>query len=148
MYDNPKPMKKYKMTEPDYEGQMAKSQLYKTAKYAKEIMHMLDNETQLPAWVQSKITKIADYIGAVKHYLEGENIDGVVHTVEIVEDSHNKDSFVVVVMNKDRRGYAITDAVSKKDAINVARSTSPNRNQLVKVFKYEKALNNKKIKMK
>lgn len=68
----PQLKKTYKMDEPDYEGEMAKSELLKAMKYSREIMDMLEDETELPAWIQSKITKIADYIGTVKHYLEGE----------------------------------------------------------------------------
>jgi len=30
----------------------------------------LNDETQLEAWVQSKLTKAADYIKTVKHYVE------------------------------------------------------------------------------
>jgi hypothetical protein len=32
----------------------------------------LDDEDQLEGWVQSKITKAADYMGTVAHYLEYE----------------------------------------------------------------------------
>ena len=31
---------------------------------------MLQDETQLEAWVQAKLTKAADYIKTVKHYVE------------------------------------------------------------------------------
>jgi hypothetical protein len=51
---------------------MAKSQLYRAAKYAQEIMDNISDDDELEAWVQSKITKAADYLGAVKHYLEYE----------------------------------------------------------------------------
>jgi hypothetical protein len=56
----------------DEEGRMAKSQLYRAAKYAQEIMDNISDDDELEAWVQSKITKAADYLGAVKHYLEYE----------------------------------------------------------------------------
>jgi len=56
----------------DDEGRMAKSQLYKIAKYASELYKMMDDNTQLDAWVQAKLTKACDYVGTVKHYLEGE----------------------------------------------------------------------------
>ena len=58
----------------DYEGKMAKKQLYKIAQYAKHLFGMMDNDTQLESWVQAKLTKASDYMGAVKHYLEGEII--------------------------------------------------------------------------
>ena len=56
----------------DEEGGMAKSQLYKMAKYAMMLHDALDDETQLEAWVQSKITIASEYLGKVKHYLEYE----------------------------------------------------------------------------
>ena len=56
----------------DDEGRMAKSQMYKMAKYVMKLTKMLDDAEQLPAWVQSKITKASDYMSAVYHYLEYE----------------------------------------------------------------------------
>jgi len=54
----------------DKEGQMAKRQLHDIAEYANELSQMLQDETQLEAWVQAKLTKAADYIKTVKHYVE------------------------------------------------------------------------------
>jgi len=51
---------------------MAMSQTYKIGKYADELMDLLQQEDELDAWVQSKITKASDYISAVVHYLEYE----------------------------------------------------------------------------
>tara|TARA_R100000458_G_C8148217_1_gene156851 strand:+ start:43 stop:465 length:423 start_codon:yes stop_codon:yes gene_type:complete len=56
----------------DEEGGMAKSQLFKMAKYAIMLHDALEDDTQLEAWVQSKITIAAEYMGKVKHYLEYE----------------------------------------------------------------------------
>jgi len=56
----------------DDEGRMAKSDLYKIAKYAMELSEALHDEDELEGWVQAKITKAADYLSAVKHYLEYE----------------------------------------------------------------------------
>mgnify|MGYP003634926820 CR=1 FL=1 len=56
--------------EVDQEGRMAKRQLSDIAEYAAELSQMLSDETQLEAWVQSKLTKAADYIKTVKHYVE------------------------------------------------------------------------------
>jgi hypothetical protein len=61
------------VNEVDKEGRMAKSQMFKVKQYAEELHDMLDDETQLPAWVQAKLTKIADYISIVKHHLEHED---------------------------------------------------------------------------
>ena len=54
----------------DHEGRMAKRQLSDIAEYAQELSQMLADETQLEAWVQAKLTKAADYIKTVKHYVE------------------------------------------------------------------------------
>ena len=60
----------------DSEGGMAKSQLYKMAKYAMMLHDALEDNTQLEAWVQSKISIAAEYMSKVKHYLEYEmNMD-------------------------------------------------------------------------
>jgi hypothetical protein len=54
----------------DYEGGMAKSQMLKMKKYAMALCDMVEDETQLEAWVQSKITKASDYMSSVYHYLD------------------------------------------------------------------------------
>jgi len=54
----------------DDEGRMAKRQLSDIAEYAQDLSQMLADETQLEAWVQAKLTKAADYIKTVKHYVE------------------------------------------------------------------------------
>ena len=51
---------------------MAKSQLYKMAKYAMMLHDALEDNTQLESWVQSKITIATEYMSKVKHYLEYE----------------------------------------------------------------------------
>ena len=63
---------KHHMDHVDDEGGMAKSQLYKMAKYAIMLHDSLEDDTQLEAWVQSKITIASEYISKVKHYLEYE----------------------------------------------------------------------------
>jgi len=54
----------------DYEGGMAKSQMLKMKKYAMALCDMVEDETQLEAWVQAKITKASDYMSSVYHYLD------------------------------------------------------------------------------
>ena len=63
------------MAELDHEVQMARSDLYKIAKYAIKLHDMLkgvSEEQGLEGWVQSKITKSADYLGSVYHNLDYE----------------------------------------------------------------------------
>ena len=65
--------------EKDHEVQMARSDLYKLAKYAIKLHDMLKQvpeEAGLEGWVQSKITKAADYIGSVYHHLDYEEATG------------------------------------------------------------------------
>lgn len=54
----------------DYEGGMAKSQMLKMKKYAAALCDMIEDESQLEAWVQAKLTKASDYMSAVYHYLD------------------------------------------------------------------------------
>ena len=61
-----------KMNYNDYEGRMAKQNLYKLHKYSGELFEMLHDYQEMESWVQEKIAKAADYIGSVKHYLEYE----------------------------------------------------------------------------
>jgi hypothetical protein len=56
----------------DREGAMAKADLYKLATYSHKLFKQLHDNDQMEAWVQAKITKAADYIASVYHYLEYE----------------------------------------------------------------------------
>jgi hypothetical protein len=58
--------------QPDHEGAMAKADLYKLANYSLKLFKKMDESTQLESWVQAKITKAADYMASVYHYLEYE----------------------------------------------------------------------------
>ena len=62
----------------DHEGKMAKSQLERSMKYSKMIYKMIDNvgkggEVEMPAWVQSKLTKSMVYLQSVYNYLDGKD---------------------------------------------------------------------------
>ena len=81
----------------DHEGNMAKRQMFKTAEYAAEIFDNIQDGDEFPAWIQSKMTKIADYIGAVKHYLEydhvmGEKLDKDADAGDYVKDFRKSDA--------------------------------------------------------
>jgi len=60
--------------EMDYEGEMAKSELYNLIQNAEKLFSMLDENTQLEAWVQSKLTKANDYLESVYQYLQSQNL--------------------------------------------------------------------------
>jgi hypothetical protein len=65
--------KKAVKEELDYEGEMAKSELRNIIQNAQELMSSLDDDTQLEAWVQSKLTKANDYLNSVTQYLGYQN---------------------------------------------------------------------------
>ena len=54
----------------DREARMTKSQLFKVARYAQSLHDMLQDDDDLPEWVQSKISVMNNDIGKIKHYLE------------------------------------------------------------------------------
>lgn len=54
----------------DDDGFMAKRQLYDTAKGAVTLHKLIQDTDNLEPWIQAKLTKAADYIETVKHYLE------------------------------------------------------------------------------
>lgn len=73
--ENISPLMPTKVTEPDHEVQMARSDLYKAGKYAIDLHNMLKTVGEahgLEGWVQAKITKAADYLESVYHYLDYE----------------------------------------------------------------------------
>jgi hypothetical protein len=56
----------------DYEGDMAKSQLRSIIANAQRAHDMLEDDTNMAEWVQSKITLAADYISTVADYMQAE----------------------------------------------------------------------------
>jgi predicted RNA binding protein YcfA (HicA-like mRNA interferase family) len=56
----------------DYEGDMAMSQLRSLIFNAEDMMDLMDENTNLPEWVQSKVTLAEDYISTAANYLRGE----------------------------------------------------------------------------
>ena len=72
---NKEPMPKLKEKderEYDYEGNMAKTQLKTIIRNAETIHDMLEDNENLPEWVQSKITLAKDYIVVAANYLQSE----------------------------------------------------------------------------
>tara|TARA_B100001113_G_scaffold295529_1_gene252766 strand:- start:10930 stop:12054 length:1125 start_codon:yes stop_codon:yes gene_type:complete len=57
------------------EGHMSKSQLYRTAKMAIELIEMINKGDDLEAWVQTKLNLAADYLQGVYHYEEYQKLN-------------------------------------------------------------------------
>ena len=96
---------------PDHEVSMASKELDVTARYAQSLAAKMDmaGEANLPAWVQSKITKAADYISKVYHYLE--------------DYLHSEEALVVHA----------GDAMMSEDAINEASEKDLLKKMLMKI---------------
>lgn len=56
----------------DYEGEMVIGQLKRMINSSERLQKMLKPDTNLPEWVQSKITLALDYIETASSYVEGE----------------------------------------------------------------------------
>ena len=71
----------------DQEGRMAKSEL-KTAKdAAAELQSILDDDENLPEWVQAKITKAVDYLDTARDYMKDNDVE---YTDESIEEAKKK----------------------------------------------------------
>ncbi len=68
-------------TEYDYEGDMARGQLQSIINNAQRVHDMLEDNDNLPEWVQSKITLAEDYISTVANYMMSE-IDEEVEQID------------------------------------------------------------------
>ena len=51
------------------EGKMAKYDVKEIFQDAKDVFKMIDEDDDLPVWLEAKITKAADYMNSVKDYL-------------------------------------------------------------------------------
>jgi hypothetical protein len=72
----------------DQEGRAAKRRLLQTGEYAIRIIKLLGTEAALEAWIHYKITKAADYISSVYHYMMGEKaLDQMNETEEFIQMS-------------------------------------------------------------
>ena len=87
----------------DEEGGMAKAQLLKIENYAKKLNDMIHPDDELEAWVQSKLSVVAAYMGDIKHYLdyelqkfgEGGSVDKdlEMYEIEFTWDKSDDDDF-------------------------------------------------------
>ena len=84
--------------ESDHEVQMARAELYKVAKYAIKMHEMLkgvEEREGLEGWVQSKITKAADYLSSVYHHMDYE-----MKFDEVAESKKVNESLIVTLADK------------------------------------------------
>ena len=89
------------MAERDHEVQMARAELYKIAKYAIKLHDMLKGVSEaegIEGWMQSKITKAADYMGSVYHTLDYDMVSG----------GESKKTFKSTMSEADAKAYKST----------------------------------------
>lgn len=55
-----------------HEAAMARADLYKLANYSMKLFKMIQEGQELEGWVQAKITKAADYVSSVYHFMQYE----------------------------------------------------------------------------
>jgi hypothetical protein len=78
----------------DQEGDMAKDDLATIIRAARKLTGMLDDNENMPEWVQSKINKAADYVDTAADYIESNKQQGVAegndHSLKKVWDRYAK----------------------------------------------------------
>tara|TARA_Y100000592_G_scaffold100315_1_gene179805 strand:+ start:4305 stop:4721 length:417 start_codon:yes stop_codon:yes gene_type:complete len=104
-YSGPKMGSKMDQNHHDLEGNMAKNQLFNIAKYSIAMMKVLEDDQELEAWVQSKLTLAQDYLGKVKHYLEYElQVEMQEPSVEEINELVKKEPEVELEKEKNYAG--------------------------------------------
>jgi hypothetical protein len=98
----------------DYDGEMAISQLRSIIENANKLLEMVNPQTNLEPWVQSKLTKAQDYMSVVHDYMT--------HTPE---DSMEEGSLLPSERN-DQQTYRNTSSGSKVAMKYWNKSQKPN----------------------
>jgi hypothetical protein len=98
----------------DYEGDMAMSQLKSIIANAQRMHDMLKVDTNLPEWVQSKITLAEDYITTASNYMQGEMSEEV-----------NIDKYADSLIKRDKQN------LSKSHVVHAARVAGVDHKKLM-----------------
>jgi hypothetical protein len=109
-----------------YEGDMALNQLATLTRCAEMIKEILKPDTDMPEWVQSKITLATDYIQTAADYMhsemnEGKSVD--VDKINTAGDVPHEEKFETFKKSKrvkesfDDEGNLISNKISYKDFI-------------------------------
>ncbi len=92
----------------DYEGDMAKNQLATIIRLAQEIHDKISDNTELEAWVQSKITNAEDYISTIANYIQSEHS---VSEQTIKAPTANDGDSMDNVLTKNQQVIAFSDRI-------------------------------------
>jgi len=93
------------------EGAMADSQLNRIADLATMIDEMVDDDTNLPEWVESKITKAQDYMSAVMNYMKGEQADA---QEDMMEEKEKEKLTKAQIEKRDENAKTIMKSTKKQ----------------------------------
>jgi len=116
------------MQGPDDEGGMARADLYRAAKHSMKLFQMIQNNQQLEGWVQAKITKAADYLDSIYHYMEyqvkfgqgavASSVDDITGDMETAaraaEEADDEESNMKESMNYEQKLQALLESAVKK----------------------------------
>jgi hypothetical protein len=110
----------------DYEGDMAKSQLRSIIYNAQKMHDMLEDNTNLPEWVQSKITLAEDYISTAANYMQGEMNEQAAAVVKGVFRGRRRISSAAdeIALKQHARNMSAED-LAELNAIRKARGEPP-----------------------
>ena len=93
------------------------SQLRSLVFNAEDLMEMMDENTNLPEWVQSKITLAEDYISTAANYLRG----------ELNEAANPAQQAAIAINMKKNRSDTTMHSVPKLTQVGVANSLRRSR---------------------
>ena len=126
----------------DQEGDMAKDQLHTLTKAANELSAILDDEQNLPEWVQSKITKALDYIKSANDYMDQEKHDKEPVAEKAVSKKQQRFMGMVHAAQKgeepaSKKVGKVAKSMGKKDAEDFAKTKHKGLPEKVKAKKEE-----------
>ena len=99
----------------DYEGQMARTQLQTICRNSTDLIAMLNDEDNMPEWVQSKITLAQDYISTVRDYLQSKEELGE-ETLDEKSDQARRNKTMKNMMDASRGArYKLNNPVPDTD---------------------------------
>ena len=101
---SPDVVSKYKTLDNEGEGRMARGQLGRIEELASMIQNMVQDDSDLEEWVESKITKAQDYLSSVLNYMRGEEL-----SEQSLEDTLKE------YVAKDRKAQATLNQLSVQE---------------------------------
>jgi hypothetical protein len=97
---------------------MARADLYKLANYSMKLFKMIHEGDNLEGWVQAKVTKAADYIASVYHFMEYEmkksEYGDALENAEMYSESVRR-VFQQKLMEAKKKAQEIKDKADKVD---------------------------------